>query len=90
MLHSAEDGVDENVRIFCRQHVHQCKEQLEASANKVKCPICITNDVYFVIVPCGHTICESCIEMWRGNSCPTCRTRMQSKVRFFLPGSSDA
>jgi hypothetical protein len=54
----------------------------------LKCSICITNDVYYVITPCGHTICESCIDMWRGSGCPTCRTRMQAKVRFFLPGSS--
>lgn len=68
----------------------QSKEQLENSAALLKCSICVTHDVYYVITPCGHTICEQCIEMWRGAGCPICRTRMQAKVRFYLPGSGDA
>ena len=63
----------------------QTQEQIEQSNNRLKCSICITHDVNYVLTPCGHTICEECMNRWHGAGCPTCRTRITAKVKFYLP-----
>ena len=46
------------------------KPLLEANS----CPICF--ELFFrpMTLPCGHTFCEGCLTIMRGNVCPTCRT----------------
>ena len=43
-----------------------------------ECPVCLGNDVVDMRLPCGHELCESCIQDWiRANGtpclCPLCR-----------------
>jgi len=43
--------------------------------DEIECPICKTNLEKYVITPCGHKYCYSCINSWLSIqcSCPYCR-----------------
>ena len=38
------------------------------------CPICLSKEVNYAIIPCGHTFCEDCISKSRNHTCCICRT----------------
>ena len=66
---------------------HERLQKLQQRENESrKCPICYENDIYYVIIPCGHTICKKCSDKWTRSDCPTCRTPIQSNMRLYLPG----
>eukprot|EP01038_Epipyxis_sp_PR26KG_P006757 gene6757-9259_t len=67
-----------------RSQLVTTKQSLEESIAAHKCPICITNNVSHVLVPCGHTFCEVCINQLQRNKCPNCRTTFQQKMKFFM------
>ncbi|XP_077290320.1 baculoviral IAP repeat-containing protein 7-B-like [Arctopsyche grandis] len=47
-------------------------ENSEASGTSdVKCSICLENDLKIILVPCGHTTCETCSVQI--TDCPMCR-----------------
>jgi len=49
-----------------------------------QCVVCFDNDISIVFGPCGHACCcEECST--RLSDCPVCRTRIDTKMRFFLP-----
>jgi len=38
------------------------------------CPICLTKEVGYSIIPCGHTFCGDCISKSKGSTCCICRS----------------
>ena len=51
---------------------------LAISEVELKCPICLIIFIDPVILKCGHSFCNFCIQQWRNTSsdCPECRGRM--------------
>ncbi len=47
------------------------------------CPICISREVNHVSVPCGHTMCGTCIGRMN-HVCYLCRTPIKQKLRLFF------
>ncbi len=57
----------------------------DAATTKL-CPVCMERDVDTVLMPCGHTFCETC---WgtsiRGRgACSMCRQPVQTKAKLFF------
>lgn len=48
------------------------------------CPVCFEKEANVCAVPCGHTLCEGCIEKLSSSQCPACRTTVTSKVKLFF------
>uniref|UniRef100_A0A6C0FB04 RING-type domain-containing protein n=1 Tax=viral metagenome TaxID=1070528 RepID=A0A6C0FB04_9ZZZZ len=48
------------------------------------CPICITNEVSIAMIPCGHTICESCCNKLVHDKCFICRNQIQHSIKLFF------
>ena len=73
-----------------RQALTDCREALQLASRAFKCPVCFTNDVSQVLVPCGHTLCEECLgQMGQfGRKCPFCRAPFTNNVKLFLPEGS--
>ena len=38
------------------------------------CPICLTKECDYAIIPCGHTFCGDCVSKSRSPNCCICRT----------------
>jgi hypothetical protein len=63
----------------------------EPSAVRVRCVICLENEVIYSLQPCSHIgLCHSCTQSLqsRGNEqelCPLCRTPIEQYQRVFLP-----
>ncbi|CAD7926140.1 unnamed protein product [Amoebophrya sp. A120] len=63
-----------------------------------ECPICLDDAASeFVVTPCGHTFCRSCMVGVAANAnasgsfkCPTCRNLIPSKASLFTPGQAVA
>ncbi len=63
------------------------QEATQAAADAqgmVACGICQEAEVDHVLVPCGHTICGSCVDKIN-DVCPWCRKSMQHKIKMFHP-----
>jgi len=49
------------------------------------CQICYVEERSYVLVSCGHTICETCMNrMKKDKNCPFCRAEITSRMRIFL------
>jgi hypothetical protein len=73
-----------------RAVAESARRALASSASRLKCQICISNSVTNVIVPCGHTICESCLTSLNRRNCPFCRNPIGQSCRFYLEGTDEA
>lgn len=66
------------------------RRDMVVASNRLKCQICISNTVTHCMVPCGHTICETCLGSLPRLTCPFCRKMISSKVRFYLTESDES
>lgn len=58
--------------------------RLSASPDKEPiCGICLSETVQYVLVPCGHTYCESCSRR-QSMQCFMCRQGTHSKIKIFF------
>ena len=48
------------------------------------CPICKSSNVRSVLIPCGHTYCEICVNQLQNNICPICRSQFASTQKLFF------
>lgn len=56
---------------------------LSAQAQRVKCKICLDEEVQIFFLPCGHLVtCERCAT--RLNRCPMCRQNIQDTIKVLL------
>eukprot|EP01041_Mallomonas_annulata_P005114 gene5114-10234_t len=69
-----------------RHHLSELQEASSRSVAAQRCEICLTSLRSHVMVPCGHTLCASCLQQLPRNICPFCRTNIQQQIRFFIPG----
>jgi hypothetical protein len=46
---------------------------LRSSRTAFTCPVCLDCQVNRVLIPCGHTFCETCIQRSCPSTCPICR-----------------
>jgi hypothetical protein len=47
------------------------------------CSICLAESVSFVLVPCGHTFCATCMKR-QATSCYMCRTSIRERVKVYF------
>jgi len=47
------------------------------------CTICMTKEVSYATIPCGHTFCEDCCKT-QLTSCYICRVQIRDKVRLYF------
>ena len=51
------------------------------------CICCISNPVTMCFNPCGHTICEVCLERIKGDNydfeCLVCRNKVNSVIKIY-------
>ena len=73
---------DRNELIETREHIEEMHETF-------KCKICLTNGFDHALVPCGHTLCEACVDQLKGArsrfDCPFCRQPVETALKLFLP-----
>jgi hypothetical protein len=71
---------------------NKINEQLDKNNNiivnihedKNECPICYDQEITYVIVPCGHTLCGGCKDdLVNKNDCPVCRKKVTSFTKLF-------
>jgi hypothetical protein len=72
-----------------RAEAEAARRALASSNARLKCQICISNQVTHCMTPCGHTICESCVTSLNRQACPFCRTAIRQSCRFYLEGTED-
>lgn len=51
--------------------------------NEPLCSICLSEPVGFALVPCGHTLCATCLRR-QMTTCYMCRTHVRDKVKLFF------
>lgn len=80
---SSQNPKSEEDEMF--QSVPECLRDM--FENCWQCPICSEVFVNSVILNCGHSFCEECIEEWKGAKskaktvpCPVCRADLNSQV----------
>jgi hypothetical protein len=47
------------------------------------CSICLNESVTFALVPCGHTLCGTCMKR-QAHSCYMCRTTIRDRVKLYF------
>jgi hypothetical protein len=47
------------------------------------CSICLNESVAFVLTPCGHTLCGTCLKR-QASLCYMCRTHVKDKVKIYF------
>jgi hypothetical protein len=47
------------------------------------CAICLNESVSFVLTPCGHTLCSTCMKR-QTSVCYMCRTQVRDKVKIYF------
>lgn len=47
------------------------------------CPVCLSNEVSYYLVPCGHTFCTTCLDKHKG-SCFLCRKNISTYNRLYF------
>jgi len=52
--------------------------------NKKVCPVCFDREVNTVLVPCGHTYCEGCLQYGTYSRCPQCRETIQRRIKMYF------
>ena len=69
-----------------RRREQEAAAKLQEEDERRQCTICTERDVDTVLVPCGHTMCGTCVAQLREpKTCPFCRNRCPSSIKFFLP-----
>ena len=52
------------------------------------CICCLSNPVNMCFNPCGHTVCETCLDSIRGDNhefeCIVCRSKVDSIIKIFF------
>ena len=65
-----------------REIVH-VRSIADISMSEPLCSICCTEPILFVLTPCGHTFCSSCIKR-QITQCYICRQSVKERVRIFI------
>ena len=62
------------------------KEYSEDKPTTYACPICFQNERNYVIVNCGHGMCEDCCKksIERRHRCPICRGPASKLLKIFV------
>lgn len=59
--------------------------ELVEEPNRYLCFTCLARSIDHVFIPCGHTVCGSCLTQLRSAStCPFCRSHVQHTFKLFL------
>ena len=56
---------------------------LLAQESEPICSICLDESVSYVLTPCGHTLCQTCMRRQNGQ-CFMCRVIIKDKVKLFF------
>jgi hypothetical protein len=55
----------------------------ELTEKEPLCSICLTESVSFALVPCGHTLCGTCMKR-QVHSCYMCRAAIRDRVKLYF------
>jgi hypothetical protein len=67
---------------ICRQII-ALHHNFKTDKQEPLCPICLTDTVATVLVPCGHTFCSNCIKK-QNTTCYMCRGTIRERVKLYL------
>jgi Zinc finger, C3HC4 type (RING finger) len=83
-IHEAYTNLMNAYRRFLviREIVH-IRSIADISMSEPLCSICCTEPILFVLTPCGHTFCSSCIKR-QITQCYICRQSVKDRVRLFI------
>lgn len=80
--------VDVERKKMSAKTTNEVKKVLIDVAGEGECQICcMTKDVNFAIVPCGHSdLCEDCLKELKRNKhkCPSCRGEIKDYIKLYL------
>ena len=87
-------GIQADYTAFCAEyarfralrsvlHPRQVAGDLRSAAGGSTCSICTTDRVTAVLIPCGHTFCNSCAQKQR-SVCYLCRCTVRDRQRLYF------
>ena len=59
-------------------------EDTAGSSEELICPMCLTNRINMVLIPCGHSLCSACTMRSSSGSCHMCRALVQHVNRLYV------
>ena len=85
-LHSLQ-STNSSLKFYVNKLMVKLKEFTDSFADDnptTKCNICYVRDKTHALVPCGHSMCESCINRCQNrNHCFVCRTAPDGILKIF-------
>jgi uncharacterized protein with GYD domain len=60
------------------------EEERHSFENPYICGICVENNITHVFRPCGHTICQSCMNSQHMWNCHICRKHITERIKVFF------
>lgn len=60
------------------------EEERHAFENPYICGICVENNITHVFRPCGHTICQTCMNTQHLWNCHICRKHITEKIKVYF------
>ena len=85
VLESLDNAIDSlNVKKKILEKNIKDNETIIKSKNKLECSICMSNTINSVIIPCGHTFCNECIQSEENSNCYICRRKILHVNNLFI------
>ena len=85
--HSIEEEYSATVEAYRRfaalKEIIQFLRFTELSDKEPLCSICLNESVTFALVPCGHTLCGTCMKR-QVHSCYMCRAVIKDRVKLYF------
>ena len=70
-------------RFVALREIVVTSRSLLAQESEPLCSICLDESVKYVLTPCGHTLCQTCMRR-QNSSCFMCRETIRDKVKIFF------
>ena len=89
--HRNNPDLSQDIVEKANDHIQVTEEQYELyceiGTTFELCKICAENDKDIRIEPCGHLVCQSCLEHWQeigGDGCPFCRQEIKDMEKIVV------
>ncbi len=81
----------DSLRCLNRRQLDDLQDELDLAQSQVKhciregvpvCAICEEHDPMVCLVPCGHRLCNACVQHDSIKDCPFCRTTIKQRIKL--------